>query len=93
MPHLNRGKFNNALLLTEVEKKREHQSKSIAFRRNVLESQRRSNYINEYDRIKGEIEHRRVKHMPVMNALELRKTNLKQLAQLSLHGDVHDIFK
>ena len=40
-------------LLHEIGKHREHQAASIHFRKNLLESQKRSNYMNEYDRLRG----------------------------------------
>ena len=43
------------LLLTEVQRKRERQAKNITFRRYILESQRRSNYIHEYERVLGKL--------------------------------------
>ena len=49
------------LLLNEREKKRSLQAASIAFRRNLLESQKRMNYVFEFDRVRGEIESRNIR--------------------------------
>ena len=38
-------------VLHEIGKHREHQAASINFRKNLLESQKRSNYMNDYSRL------------------------------------------
>ena len=40
-------------VLHEINRHRENQASSIKFRKNVLESQKRANYVNEYDRLRG----------------------------------------
>ena len=50
----NKTNFNKKdALLHEIYRHREHQAASIKFRKNVLETQKRENYKNEYDRLRG----------------------------------------
>ena len=50
----NKPNFNKRdAVLHEIHRHREHQAASIKFRRNVLETQKRENYKNEYDRLRG----------------------------------------
>ena len=79
------------LLLTEVQRKRELQAKNIAFRRHILESQKRSNYINEYERILGMLATKTLNGLQ-KKLLESRKKTLKQLANESLYPGRHDIY-
>jgi len=73
-------------LLHERVKKIHDQEASIAFRKNLLESQRRANYINEYDRLRGEMESGLVgKKHPLEKQLKTRQLELRELARLSLN--------
>ena len=52
--HRNNTVYNkHEAVLHEIGKHRERQAASINFRKNLLESQKRSNYMNEYDRLRG----------------------------------------
>ena len=42
-------------VLHEINRHRENQASSIKFRKNVLESQKLTNYVNEYDRLRGKL--------------------------------------
>jgi hypothetical protein len=57
---------------------------SIAFRKNVLESQKRTNYINEYDRLEGIMNSGLVgqKH-PLEGKFKARQQQLKEMFKLS----------
>jgi len=79
------------LLLTEVQRKRELQAKNITFRRHILESQKRSNYINEYERVLGMLSTKTLNGLQKKN-LEARKKTLKQLANESCYPGRHDIY-
>ncbi len=69
------------------DKKYQNTSANIMFRKNVLESQKRSNFMNEYDRITGII-NAKVHGLNEMR-LENRKEQLREMAHLSLHGNVN----
>ena len=52
--HRNKTNFNKRdAVLHEIQRHRENKAASITFRKNVLESQKRTNYQNEYDRLRG----------------------------------------
>ena len=82
-----------ALLLNEIEKKREAQVASIQFRRKVLEHQRQRTYQHEYERVKGNISRLKIQGLPTHNH-KRRLTHLKKVAQASLAGtDTHEMYK
>ena len=83
---------NPILNLTDIEQKRAHAVSSVKYRDDLLKHQQRSNYINEYDRLKGEIERRRVRGLQSVT-LKNRQSDLKQLAKQSLNEPIHDIYK
>ena len=76
-----------------LKRNRENQTSSIKFRKNLLESQKRSNYVNEYDRLRGSLHSGLVKDAPTIKHINLRMGKLKELASESIHGKKHDIFK
>ena len=80
-------------VLHEINRHRENQASSIKFRKNVLEGQKRSNYVNEYDRLRGSLHSGLVKDAPTIKHINLRMGKLKELASESIHGKKHDIFK
>ena len=80
-------------VLHEINRHRENKASSIKFRKNVLESQRRSKYVNEYDRLRGSLHSGLVKDAPTIKHINLRMGKLKELASESIHGKKHDIFK
>ena len=85
--------YQNPLLnLTDSEAKRNHIASSIKYRDDLLKNQQRSNFINEYDRLKGEIERRRVRGLQSV-VLKNRQSDLKKLAKQSLNDSTHDIYK
>ena len=65
-------------------KKTHAREASIAFRKNVLESQKRANYMNEYDRLEGIMNSGLVgqKH-PLEGQLKERQQKLKEMFKLS----------
>ena len=80
-------------VLHEINRHRENQASSIKFRKNLLESQKRSNYINEYDILRGSLHSGLVKDAPTIKHINLRMGKLKELASESIHGKKHDVFK
>ena len=90
--HRNNTVYNkHDALLHEIGKHREHQAASINFRKNLLESQKRSNYMNEYDRLRGALASGLVKE-PSKKYINERMGKLKELASESIHGKQHPIF-
>ena len=80
------------LNLTDIEQKRAHAVSSVKYCDDLLKHQQRSNYINEYDRLKGEIERRRVRGLQSVT-LKNRQSDLKKLAKQSLNEPMHDIYE
>ena len=94
------GRDKRTLLLTQIEKNREAQVASIAFRRKILEHQRQRTYIHEYDRIKGDIHKAKLQHLDLVKMhSKNRLAVLKGLAQKSLGAakkdtsEKHEIYK
>ena len=86
------AKDKRTLLLTEIEKKREAQVASIQFRRKILEHQRQQTYRNEYERVRNNM----VIHGTAgarANGQKKRLDHLKKVAQASLEGIQHPIYK
>ena len=82
-------------VLHEINRHRENQASSIKFRKNVLESQKRANYVNEYDRLMGKLTSLNsglVKDAPSIKYINERMGKLKELASESIHGVKHPIF-
>ena len=59
-------------VLHEINRHRENQASSIKFRKNLLESQKRSNYVNEYDRLRGSLHSGLVKDAPTIKYINER---------------------
>ena len=90
--HRNNTVYNkHDAVLHEIGKHRERQAASINFRKNLLESQKRSNYMNEYDRLRGALASGLVKE-PFKKYINQRLGTLKELASESIHGKKHSIF-
>ena len=82
-------------VLHEINRHRENQASSIKFRKNVLENQKRANYVNEYDRLMGKLTSLNsglVKDAPSIKYINERMGKLKELASESIHGKQHPIF-
>ena len=82
--------LNPHLLLDEMNRAR--QKESVTFRKNLLESQYRNNYIYEYERLVGILDKKRLEALPQRTHLEKRKNDLKTLAKGSLEAIPHEIF-
>ena len=78
--------------LLRQESARARQSESVNFRRNLLESQYRKNYIHEYEKIVGILSTQRLLHLPENQHLKKRKEELKSLAKQSVNPQLHEIF-
>ena len=82
-------------VLHEINRHRENQASSIKFRKNVLESQKRANYDNEFDRLMGKLTSLNsglVKDAPSIKYINERMGKLKELASESIHGVKHPVF-
>ena len=78
--------------LKDVFKKRKEQHESIQFRRDILQANKRQNYINEYDRINGILSHN-ITHGHVSEAhLTTRKKRLKELFDESFEDKKHELY-
>lgn len=82
----------------EIMMKREGRVKpaSTTFRREIIEKQRRANYINEYDRLNGEIESyantfSRPGSSHIIANLKSRQSDLRQLFRDSHSDPIHPI--
>lgn len=73
-------------LLHELKKGHLYANKNIAFRRNLLESQLRVNYVNEFDRLKGHLYANKNLPAPTKDHIKDRLKNLQKLARQSLYG-------
>ena len=58
---------------------------SIALRKNWMEKQKKINYQNEYDRIRGEIAHSTVRKLST-TTLEKKKKELEKLGAMAIEG-------
>ena len=65
---------------------RKHNTTSITSRKNLLESQLRANYVNEFDRLKGHLYANRNLPAPTTTLLQERMKKLQGLARTSLYG-------
>ena len=91
--HKNKPSFNKRdAVLHEIHRHRENQEASIKFRKHMLESQKRTNYKNEYERLMGEMSAGLVRETSRKH-INQRLGRLKTLASESVHGKQHDIFK
>ena len=89
----NKTNFNKRdAVLHEIHRHRENQAASIKFRRGWLESQKRANYKNEYDRLMGAMTAGLVRESSKKYINE-RMGRLKELASESIHGKQHEIFR
>ena len=79
-------------ILHNLLKVREDRIASVKIRRNILESQKRKNYIHEYERLKGIMSSGTVKQ-PSSKYIEDRITHLKELAKHSVEGKPHEIYQ
>ena len=73
------GQFNK--LISELPEKREKIKSQVEFRNDILESQKRVNYQNEFDRLQG------AKRLPGLDSnTKLRIKELQEKAKQSLNG-------
>ena len=86
------AKDKRTLLLTEIEKKRKAQVASFQFRRRVLEHQRQQTYRNEYERVRNNMVVRGITAARA-HGHKKRLNHLKKVAQASLEGTHHAIYK
>ena len=74
-------------LIAELPEKREKIKAQVQFRHDILESQKRINYQNEFDRLQG------AKKLPGLDPhIKSRMQELQKKAKQSLKGDTHRIY-
>ena len=76
-------------LIHEQGKKIYDRATSIACRNNLLESQLRVNYVNEFDRLKGHLYANPKLPAPTRTYYTDRMEQLQELAKQSIHGKDH----
>lgn len=73
-------------------KRRQEQAKNIVFRNNIIQSTKRKNYIDEYDRISGALSHdNQLTGLQNIN-FNKRKQELKTMVKNSLYNPIHEIY-
>ena len=92
MPYKNKGivpkgyEMDNKLI-DEMKKKRANIVSSIEFRNDILESQKRISYMNEFDRLRGS------KKLSALDPnVKNRMKDLQTMARSSLKGKTHSIY-
>ena len=82
-------------LIAELPERRERITASVKFRDELLKHQERSNYINDYDRLKGLIARSKVRPLESQSVVKFknRQSDLNKLAKQSLNEPMHDIHK
>ena len=82
-----KGSEINNKLMEEMKKKRANIVSSVQFRNELLESQKRINYQNEFDRLQGS------KKLSGLDPnVKSRMKELQSKARQSLKGDTHRIY-
>ena len=75
-------------LIARILEKREKIKTQVQFRHYILESQKRSNYQNEFDRLQG------AKRLTALNPnAKSRMKELQNKARQSLKGETHNIYR
>ena len=87
------AKDKRTLLLNEIEKKREAQVSSIQLRRRILEHQRQQTYRHEYERVLNNMHVRGIVGLRESRGHKKRLNHLKKVAQASLEGIQHPLYK
>ena len=82
----------NQKLLLQAKEKTEKKVASAQFRRHILESQKRNNYRNEYDRITGALENKNITPEEARKLKNKRK-ELKKLAKESINPSQHPVLQ
>ena len=78
--------------MKDIFSKRKEQHESIQLSHDIINAVKRQNYINEYDRINGELS-RNITHGHVSHAhLTARKERLKQLFHESFIPQMHELY-
>ena len=82
-----KGSEINNKLMEEMKKKRANIVSSVQFRNELLESQKRINYMNEFDRLRG------AKKLSALDPnVKNRLKDLQTMARSSLKGNTHSIY-
>ena len=78
--------------LKDVFKKRKEQHESVQYRHDIIQANKRQNYINEYDRINGILSHNIAHGHVSAKHLEDRKTRIKELFDESFEDKKHKLY-
>ena len=74
--------------VSELPERREKCKAQVQFRHDILESQKRVNYQNEFDRLQG------AKELPALKPnVKSRMKGLQTMARKSLKGETHNIYR
>ena len=78
--------------LQDLLKKKKEQHESVQYRHDIIQANKRQNYMNEYDRINGilshNIAHGHVSHEHLTN----RKNRIKELFDESFENKKHELY-
>ena len=78
--------------IDDIMKRTEARNASIVFRDNLMRSTARSNYMNEYDRIRGVLSHTIVGD-PYLEHYVNRQRELRALMQANVYPEGHEIYR
>ena len=87
-----KNKHGNDLRGKFIRDSHKPQESTITFRKNLLESQLRVNYVNEFDRLKGHYYANPNLPAPTKDHIKKRLKRLQELAKKSLY-DKDDLYK
>ena len=84
--------INAPINIEKILRKHRNKVASLQFRHDILQATKRQNYINEYDRINGELSND-ITHGHVSHAhLAARKQKLKEIFHESFEEALHEIY-
>ena len=78
--------------LHKIFKKRKEQHESVQLRHDIIQHDKRQNYINEYDRINGYLSHNITHGHISYEHLTKRKERLKELFEDSFENALHELY-
>ena len=83
---------NPPISTAKVLRKHRERIASLQLRHDMIQANKRQNYINEYDRINGYLSHN-IAHGHVSHAhLTTRKEKLKDLFEKSFRDEMHELY-
>ena len=79
-------------LIAELPERRERITASVKFRDELLKHQERSNYINDYDRLKGLIARSKVRPLESQSVVKLKTDNLMNQCMIFINDNFKNTF-